>query len=55
MQEWMHNSRFLDLGTGWRLVVNFTALTLYPRGMSAGTHGIGDWVGSRAGLADMEK
>jgi hypothetical protein len=47
---------FLDLGTSWRRVVNFTPRPLYPRGLSAsGTHWIGGWVDLRAGLDDLEE
>jgi hypothetical protein len=45
--------RFLDLGTSWRWVVSFT-----PRGKippPSSTHWIGDWLGPRAGLDDVEK
>jgi hypothetical protein len=35
------DSHFLDLGTSWRWVVNFTPWPLYPRGKSPGTHWIG--------------
>jgi hypothetical protein len=45
---------FLDLGTSWRWVVSFTALSLYPGERAPGTHWIG-WVGPRAGVDDMEK
>jgi hypothetical protein len=34
MWEWMYRSTFLDLGTTWRWVVNFTPRPLYPRGKS---------------------
>jgi hypothetical protein len=40
---------FLDLGTSWRWVVNFTPRPLYPRGK------VGGWVDLRAGLDDLEK
>jgi hypothetical protein len=41
---------FLDLGTGWRLVVSFTPLPLFPT-----THWIGGYVDPRTGLDDMVK
>jgi hypothetical protein len=34
MWERMYRSTFLDLGTSWRWVVNFTPRPLYPRGKS---------------------
>jgi hypothetical protein len=49
------NPNFLDLGTGWRWVVNFTPRPLYPRGNSPGAHWIGGWVDLKAGLDDLEK
>jgi hypothetical protein len=48
----MYRSTFLDLGTSWRLVVNFTSRPLYPRRKSPL---VGGWVGHRAGLDDVEK
>jgi hypothetical protein len=36
-------------------VVNFAPQPLYPRGKFLGTHGIGGWLGHRAGLDDVEK
>jgi hypothetical protein len=30
MGEWIHRSRFLDLGTSWRWLASFTPLSLYP-------------------------
>jgi hypothetical protein len=36
-------------------VVSFTSRPLYRRGKSLGTHWIGGWVDSRAGLDDVEK
>jgi hypothetical protein len=47
--------RFLDFGTSWRWVVNFTPRPLSPRGRIPDTHWIGGWVDPRAGLDDMEK
>jgi hypothetical protein len=49
------DSHFLDLDTSWRLVVNFTPRTLYPRERAPGTHWIGGLVDLRAGLDDLEK
>jgi hypothetical protein len=46
---------FLDLGTSWRWVVNFTPLPLYRRGKPPGTHWIGGWLGLRTDLEDAEK
>jgi hypothetical protein len=55
-REWMYRStHFLDLGTSWRRVVNFTPRPYYPRGKSTGTHWTGGWVDLRAGLDDLEK
>jgi hypothetical protein len=45
--------RFLDLCTGWRLVLSFTPLPFYLQRKSLSTHWIGDWVGSIATLNDM--
>jgi hypothetical protein len=42
--------RLLELGISWRWLVIFTPLPLYPRGDGPGTHWIGGWVRSRAGL-----
>jgi hypothetical protein len=53
--EWMYRSAFLDLGTSWRWVVNFTPRPLYPRGKSPWYLWIGGWVNVRAGLDDFEK
>jgi hypothetical protein len=49
------DSHFLDLGTSWRWVVNFTSRLLYPRQRAPGTHCMGERVNPRAGLDDMEK
>jgi hypothetical protein len=49
------DSHFIDLGTSWRWVVNFTPRPLYSRGWYPGTHCIGGWVDPRASLDDMEK
>jgi hypothetical protein len=46
---------FLELGTGWKIVVSFTPRPFYPQGRSPGTHWIGGWVGFRDGLDDVEK
>jgi hypothetical protein len=46
---------FRDLGSSWRWTVSFTPRPLCPRESSSGTHCIGSWVDSRAGLADMEE
>jgi hypothetical protein len=32
MREWQYTSVILDLGTRWRLVVNFTPPVTLPRG-----------------------
>jgi hypothetical protein len=45
---------FLDLGTSWRWVVNFTPRPPYPRERAPDTHWIGRWVDLRAGLDDLE-
>jgi hypothetical protein len=42
--------RILDLGTRWRWVISFTSRSLYPQGKTPGTHWIGSWVGSTAGM-----
>jgi hypothetical protein len=42
--------RILDLGNRWRLVVNFTPRSLYPRKITHGTHWIGGWVDPRTVL-----
>jgi hypothetical protein len=47
--------RSLYLGTNWRWVVSFTPQSLYSRGRTIRTGLIEGWVGSRAGLDDMEK
>jgi hypothetical protein len=52
MWEWMYRSTFLDLGTSWRWVVNFTLRPLYPRGGYPLDRKLG---GPRAGLDDVEK
>jgi hypothetical protein len=36
-------------------VVRFTTRPLYPQGKSPGTHWIGNWVGSRAGIEALAK
>jgi hypothetical protein len=36
-------------------MVSLMPLPFYPRERAPGTHWIGGWVGSRAGLDDMEK
>jgi hypothetical protein len=43
------HKHFLDLSTSWRGVISFMPQPLYPRGK------IGDWMGPRTGLDDMEK
>jgi hypothetical protein len=55
MGEWKYSSTIIDLGTRWRWVVSFTALPLYPRENSPGTHWIGGWVSPRDGLDAAEK
>jgi hypothetical protein len=55
MGEWTYRSIFLDLGTSWRWVVNFTPRLLYHSGKRPGTHYIGGWVNPRAGMDDLEK
>jgi hypothetical protein len=45
---------FLDLGTSWRWVVNFTHRPLFRREKAPGTHWIGGWVDLRAGLDDLD-
>jgi hypothetical protein len=47
--------RFLDRGTNWRWVVNFTPRPLYPGERAPGTHCIGGWVYSRTCLDDAER
>jgi hypothetical protein len=46
---------FFDLGTSYKRVVRITLQPLYQEERVPGTHWIGDWVGNRAGLDDMEK
>jgi hypothetical protein len=46
---------FLDIDTSWRRMVSFTPLSLYPRRKSPWYYWIGNWVGLRIGLDDMEK
>jgi hypothetical protein len=55
MGEWRCSFIILDVGTGWRWVVSFTSLPLYPPGESPRTHCIGGWAGPRAGLKAVEK
>jgi hypothetical protein len=49
-------SRFLDLGTSWRLTVSFTPRPLYAEKEPPVVirEEVG-WVGLRAGLDDMDK
>jgi hypothetical protein len=47
MESGCIDPHFLDLGTSWRRVVNFTPRPFYPW--------IGGWVDLRAGLNDLEK
>jgi hypothetical protein len=53
--DWRYSSTFLNLGTRWRWVVNFTPLPLYPRGKSPRYPSVGGWVGPTVGLDAMEK
>jgi hypothetical protein len=46
---------FIDLGTRWRLVVSFTPRPIYFGERAPGTHWIGGWVDTRAGLDGVEK
>jgi hypothetical protein len=46
---------FLELGTSWRWVVNFTPRPLYPRERAPGARWIEGWVDLRASLDDLEK
>ena len=45
----------LNLGTGWRWVVNFTPWPLHPGEGTAGAHWIRGWVDPRANLDILEK
>jgi hypothetical protein len=47
--EWMY------LGTSWRRVVSFTPGRFSPGESAPGIHWIGDWVGPRTGLEDVER
>jgi hypothetical protein len=47
--------RILDLGTRLRWVVSFTSRPLYPWDRAPGTHWIGGWVVTRAGLDAVVK
>jgi hypothetical protein len=47
---WMYKCRFLDLGTGLRLVVSFT-----PGDKVSDIHWIGNWMDPRTGLRYVEK
>ena len=44
-----------NFGTNWRQVFSFTLWPLYSVEGTPGTHGIGGWVGARAGLDMWEK
>ena len=44
-----------NFGTNWKLVFSFTPWPLYSMEGTPGTHGIGGWVGARAGLDVWEK
>jgi hypothetical protein len=55
MGSWGILPRILDHGIGWRWVVSFTSRPIYPRERAPGTHWIGGWVGSRAGLDAVMK
>lgn len=45
----------LNLGTGWRWVVSFMSLPLYPREGVHIAHSLGDWMGPWANLDDFKE
>jgi hypothetical protein len=47
--------RILNLGTRWWWKVSFRSRPLYPRKRAPGIHGIGGWMGLRAGLDSVAK
>jgi hypothetical protein len=47
--------RILNFFTSWRWVVSYASRPLYPMGRAPGTHWIGRWMGSRAGLNAVAK
>jgi hypothetical protein len=47
--------RFLDLGTSWSTVINFTPGQLYPVERAPGSNWIGGWMGPRTGLDDLKR
>jgi hypothetical protein len=55
MGKWRYSSKIIDLGTRWKGVVDFTLRPLYPEGNCPGTHYVGGWVESRAGLDAVGK
>jgi hypothetical protein len=54
MGLWRYSSTICNLGSWWRWVVIFMSLLLYPWETATGTHCIGGWMGSRAGLYVMD-
>jgi hypothetical protein len=53
--EWIYRSRFSDLGSSWRWVLVSRPGHFIPGEKAPGTHRIGGWVESIAGLEDVEK
>jgi hypothetical protein len=53
-EECRYSFTLLDLGARWIGVVNFTPWLLYLRGKIPRAHGIGGWLGPRAGLDAVE-
>jgi len=47
--------RFLNLGVRWEVSGQFHAPAALPPGNNPGIHGMGDWMGSRAGLDPVAK
>jgi hypothetical protein len=54
IRDWNYSPTILDLCTGWRWVVGFTPLPVYPRGKGPCIHCLGVLVGSRASLDTVE-